>query len=58
MFLEESGIIFPFPEKKKRNGGKSIPMKIFKSLRKNPLIAPRFIDLKNFRGRYRLVVSA
>ena len=47
MFLEESGVIFPF-----RSGGKSIPfMNFFKSLGKNPLRVPLFINLKKFRGR-------
>ena len=51
MFLEESGVIFPFPEKRKRDCGKSILMNFFKSLGKNPWRVPLFINLKNFRGR-------
>ena len=34
MFLEESGVIFPFLNKKSLNGGKSIFVNFFKSLDK------------------------
>ena len=35
MFLRESGVIFLFPEQKKRDGGKFILINFFKSLGKN-----------------------
>ena len=54
MFLEESGVIFLFPEEKKHDGGMSILMNFFKSLGKNPSRVPQirvFINLKKFRDR-------
>ena len=48
MFLQESGVIFPFPESKKLDGGKSILMNFFESFAKNPTGVPLFINLKKF----------
>ena len=49
MFLEEDGVIFPFPQQKERDGGKSIIINFFKSLGKNPSRVSLFINLKIFR---------
>ena len=51
MFVEESGVIFPFLEQRKHDGGKSILMNFFKGLGKNSSRVPLFINLKKFRGR-------
>ena len=50
MLLEESSVIFPFPEYKKRHGGKSILINFFKSLGKKYLRVLLFNNLKKFRG--------